>query len=182
MKYTPFGIKNQEFNRVVRGYDKDEVRAYLEKLAEEYEHLQNENDSLKIDIEEMENQLSEYKKIEKNLQNALLSATESTSKAVDSAKKQSALILKEAELKSVQITEKAKENANAVRDAVLKLREEKKLLIARLKAMIDTQSNILELNVENIQTVPIENDRGQKSGKSEDQTDINVDDILEKLL
>ena len=37
MKFTPFSIKNQEFSRAVRGYDKEEVRAYLEKLSDEVE-------------------------------------------------------------------------------------------------------------------------------------------------
>ncbi|KAB2842088.1 MAG: DivIVA domain-containing protein, partial [Melioribacteraceae bacterium] len=40
MKYTPFSIKNQEFNKSVRGFDKEEVHAFLEKLAEEFERLQ----------------------------------------------------------------------------------------------------------------------------------------------
>lgn len=182
MKFTPFGIKNQEFNKSVRGYDKDEVKAFLEKLADEYERLQSDNDKLKSEIDRYEDQMKEYKKIEKNLQTAMLSATESTTKAVDSAKKQTALMVKEAELKASQLIEKAKENANAIRDAVLKLREEKKLLVARLRAMIDSQSSFLELNIESIETKPKRKEQTRKIEKSEEQSDINVDDILEKLL
>ena len=183
MKYTPFGIKNQEFNRSVRGYDKDEVKAFLEKLADEFERLQNDNDKLKADLEKMDNQLQEYRKIEKNLQTALLSATETTTKAVDSTKKQTALMIKEAELKAAQIVEKAKESANMLRQSVLKLREEKKLLVARLKAMIDTQSSVLEMNTESIQTYSVNKEsQKQTSSKPDDQSDINVNDILEKLL
>lgn len=182
MKFTPFGIQNQEFNKSLRGYDRDEVRAFLERLSDEFEKIQNDNDKLKSEIDRIEDQLKEYKRIEKNLQNALLSATESTTKAVDSAKKQTALMIKEAELRAVQIIEKAKENANSIRDAVLKLREEKNLLLARIKAMIETQSNLLEMNVENIESrtkrkVPV-----KEKVEQDEQSDINVDDILEKLL
>jgi cell division initiation protein len=182
MKFTPFGIKNQEFNKSVRGYDKDEVHAFLERLSDEFEKLQIENDKLKVDGERYEEQLKEYKRIEKNLQQALLNTTESSNKAVDSAKKQTALIIKEAELKAAQLLEKAKENANGIRDSVLKLREEKKLLIARIKALIETQSNLLELNVQNIETRPMKNKVVKEPVIQEDQTEINVDDILEKLL
>lgn len=182
MKFTPFGIKNQEFNKTVRGYDKDEVHAFLERLSDEFEKLQIENDKLKIDIERYEEQLKEYKRIEKNLQQALLNTTDSSNKAVDSAKKQTALIIKEAELKSVQMVEKAKENANGIRDSVLKLREEKKLLIARIKALIDTQSNILEMNVQNIDVRPTKKKVAVETTTQDDQSEINVDDILEKLL
>lgn len=180
MKFTPFGIKNQEFNKSVRGYDRDEVKAFLEKLADEFERLQNENDKLLKDLEEKEGQLKEFKKIEKNLQTALLSATESTTKAIDSAKKQTALMLKEAEIKAAQLIEKAKESANAIRDSVLKLREEKKLLVAKIKAMIETQSNLLEMSTQSLSSA--ERQKEKVADNKEDQTEINVDDILEKLL
>lgn len=180
MKFTPFGIKNQEFNKSVRGYDRDEVKAFLEKLADEFERLQNENDKLLKDLEEKEGQLKEFKKIEKNLQTALLSATESTTKAIDSAKKQTALMLKEAEIKAAQLIEKAKESANAIRDSVLKLREEKKLLVAKIKAMIETQSNLLEMSTQSLGSA--ERQKEKVADNKEDQTEINVDDILEKLL
>ncbi len=47
MKVSPLNIKKQEFTRAMRGYDKEEVEAYLDKLADEFELLQKENDSLK---------------------------------------------------------------------------------------------------------------------------------------
>lgn len=182
MKFTPFGIRSQEFNRTVRGYDRDEVKAFLEKLSDEFERMQNENDKFKIELERMEDQLKEYKKIEKNLQTALLSATETSSKAVESTKKQTALILKEAELKAAQLVENAKEAANKTRDSVLKLREEKKLLVARIKAMIDTQASLLEFNVENIETKAKKLQPTKAEQQADEQAEINVDDILEKLL
>jgi cell division initiation protein len=182
MKYTPFGIKNQEFDRSVRGYDKDEVKAFLEKLSDEFERLQNENEKLKSDAGAIEEQLREFKKIEKNLQQAVLNTTESSVKAVDLARKQSALMLKEAELKAAQMIEKAKEHSNSVRDSVLQLREERKLLVARIKAMIDTQSSLLEFDVQSINT-NVKKKEGIKSiEERDDQSEINIDDILEKLL
>lgn len=180
MKFTPFGIKNQEFNKSVRGYDREEVKAFLEKLADEFERIQNENDKLLKELEEKNEQLKEFKKIEKNLQTALLNATESTTKVIDSAKKQTALMLKEAEIKAAQLIEKAKENANTIRDSVLKLREEKKLLVAKIKAMIETQSNLLEISAQSNSSITPQKEKIVEN--KEDQTEIDVDDILEKLL
>ncbi len=183
MKFTPFGIKNQEFNKSVRGYDKEEVQTFLEKLSDEFERMQQDNDKLKTEVEKMEEQLKEFKKIEKNLQNALLNATETSTKALDSAKKQTALLIKEAEIKAAQVMEKAKEKADAVRDSVLNLREEKKLLVAKLKAMIESQSNLLELTIQNIEVKPDKPRKIEPEEKSESENnDINVDDILERLL
>ncbi len=182
MKFTPFGIKNQEFNRTVRGYDRDEVKTFLEKLSDEFEKLQNDNEKIKSEIDKIEEELKEYKRIEKNLQSALLSAAESSTKAVDSAKKQTALIIKEGELKAAQIIENAKQDANLIRDSVLKLREEKKLLLARIKALINTQASLLEFDVENIETKPKKKNIQKENDRIEEQTEINIDDILEKLL
>lgn len=182
MKFTPFGIRSQEFNRTVRGYDREEVKAFLEKLSDEFERMQSENDRFKIELEKLDEQLKDFKKIEKNLQTALLSATENSTKAVESTKKQTALIVKEAELKAAQIVENAKEAANKTRDSVLKLREEKKLLLARIKAMIETQASLLEFNVENIEVKQKKTKFTKVEQTADEQSEINVDDILEKLL
>ncbi len=39
MKFSPLSIKKQDFSRSVRGFDKEEVQAFLEKLADEFEDL-----------------------------------------------------------------------------------------------------------------------------------------------
>jgi cell division initiation protein len=177
MKFTPLNIKSQEFNKSVRGYDRDEVKAFLEKLSDEFAKLQSENDKYANELEELREQIKDFKKIEKNLQDTLLNAHESSNKAVDSAKKQTALLLKEAELKSSQIIEKAKENASAIRESVLKLREEKNLLIARLKGMVESQATLLEVAFEYGVDIKKEIKPKKQTPKS-----INTDDILEKLL
>jgi cell division initiation protein len=182
MKFTPFGIKNQEFNKTVRGYDRDEVKAFLEKLSDEFERIQNENDNFKAELGRAEEQLKEFKRIEKNLQQALINTTESSNKAVDSAKKQTALMVKEAELKAAQILDKARENANGIRDAVLKLREEKKLLIARIKSLIESQSSLLEMDVYGADRNFRKKREVPKEEIQNEQNDIDVNDILEKLL
>ena len=65
----------------------------------------------------------------------------------------------------------------------MKLREERKLLISRIKAMIDTQASLLEFDVENIETKKTRRKETVKETvKREEQPEINVDDILEKLL
>jgi len=182
MKFTPFSIKSQEFNRVLRGYDKDEVQAFLEKVADDFDRISSENEKLKKDVEILNEQMKEYKKIEKSLQTTLLSAQESSTKAIDSVKKQTALMIKEAELKAAQVVEKAKENANSVRDSVLHLREEKLLLIARLTAIINSQSELIEAHFRE-RVAEIDYDENTSLPKTiEEKAEINVDEIMEKLL
>ncbi len=178
MKFSPLNIKSQEFNKSVRGYDKDEVHLFLEKLSDEFEKLLAENDSLKKELEQAKSRITDYKKIEKNLQDTLLKAHESSSRAVESAKKQSVLMIKEAELKATQLIEKARETADDIRNSVLGLREEKALLIAKLKALINSQASILEMKM----SEPKEEKKQVEKDEEPEKLDINVDDILEKLL
>ncbi len=182
MKYTPHSIKNQEFNRSVRGYDKEEVEAFLDKLSDEFENLIEQNENLTKELDQLNKKIKDYQRIEKNLQETLLSAQESSSKAFDSVKKQTAMILKEAELKAAQIVDRANEEAEIIRNAVANLREEKKLLVSRLKSMIDVQSEVLIRNLEqqNVFSKPKSSEVRKDVKKTNDN--INVDDILEKLL
>ena len=48
MRITPLEIKRKTFEKKLRGFDKDEVNAFLVSLSQEWERLLNENNELKI--------------------------------------------------------------------------------------------------------------------------------------
>lgn len=178
MRITPLNIKKQEFKKSLRGFDTEEVLSFLEKIADEFETIQSENETLKRSLDEATVQLTEFRRIEKNLQDTLIKAQENSSKSIESAKKQTNLMIKEAELKSAQIFEKAKEGADEIRNSIIKLREERDLIIARLKAIVSTQSQLLEIKVEKADSEP------RMVGKPvhNQKVEIQIDDIIEKLL
>ncbi|MGQ9644727.1 MAG: DivIVA domain-containing protein, partial [Ignavibacterium sp.] len=79
-----------------------------------------------------------------------------------------------------QIIEKAKESANEIRNAVVNLREEKDMLIARLKAIISSQAHLLEIKIDDIdEEVVVQKKKSKEENK---KLDFNIDDIVEKLL
>jgi cell division initiation protein len=180
MTLTPTDIKTQEFTKSRKGYDADEVKAFLEKIAEEVEDLINENETLLNETEELKTSLDEYKKIEKELQTKILNVQNSSGKSIEAAKNQTSMMLKEAELKAARIIEKAKENANEIRDAVINLREEKDLIISKLKAIVNTQSTLLEGKVKKIDEAQYEPEKTKQQPK--DDLDVDVDDIVNRLL
>jgi cell division initiation protein len=171
-------IKNQDFRKSVRGFEKEEVQSFLDKLSYEFENLQQENDQLRKDLEAANSRLGEFRKIEKNLQNTLLKAQESSTKALESTRKQSTLMVKEAEIKASQIVEKARESANEIRNAVINLREERDLVVARLKSIISSQAHLLEMKVENAG----DEKRPAKKIEGAKKIDINIDEIVNKIL
>ena len=179
MKISPLNIKRQEFSKTIRGYDKEEVDAFLTKLADEFESTQRENDTLTKELDNAKEKLSEYRRIEKNLQDTLLKAQENSSKSIESTKKQATLMVKEAEVKASQILEKARENANEIRTAVIHLRDERDLIVSKLKSIIHSQAQLVELKLSSGEEEP---DPEQFNFESKKKLDVDIDDIVNKLL
>jgi cell division initiation protein len=105
-------------------------------------------------------------------------AQESSTRTFESTKKQTGLLIKEAEVKASQMLENARDNANEIRNAVMTLREEKDLIIAKLKAIVTTQSNLLEGKIKDAGEEQIKT----KKIESRERLDIDVDGIVDKLL
>ncbi len=173
MKFTPNSIKNQEFNKTLRGYDADEVRAFLEQMANHVEEMNGKIASLEQENDKKNSRIEEFNKIEKSLHHTLIDARESSSKAIESTRKKIEQMVKEAEQKSSELLSGAKKEAEFVKSSVVHLREENKLLTAKLKAMINTQSRMLDLYFPDPENEKISRDNPEKN--------INIDDILEKL-
>ena len=174
---SPLSIKKQEFNSSLRGYDKEEVEAFLEKLADDFEELQQENESIKRQLDDANLRLSEFARIEKSLQDTLLKAQDSSTKAIESTKKQTNLMIKEAEIKASQIIEKAKNYAEEIRNSVINLREEKDLIISKLKAIVNSQARLLDMRVADAGEEIV----SAKEIENPNKLNIDVDKIVDNL-
>ena len=174
---SPLSIKKQEFNSSLRGYDKEEVEAFLEKLADDFEELQQENESIKRQLDDANLRLSEFARIEKSLQDTLLKAQDSSTKAIESTKKQTGLMIKEAEIKASQIIEKAKNYAEEIRNSVINLKEEKDLIIAKLKAIVNSQARLLDMRVVDAGEEIV----SAKEIENPNKLNIDVDKIVDNL-
>jgi cell division initiation protein len=174
---SPLSIKKQDFNKSIRGFDKEEVEAFLEKLADDFEVLQQENESIKRQLDDANLRLSEFARIEKSLQDTLLKAQDSSTKAIESTKKQTGLMIKEAEIKASQIIEKAKNYAEDIRNSVINLREEKNIIIAKLKAVVNSQARLLDMRV----TDAGEELVSAKEIENPNKLNIDIDKIVENL-
>src|SRR3990170_3856054 len=103
MKITPLDIQQAGFKVKLRGYDRQEVDAFLDSVTEDYEALIRENNALREKVTETENQLAELRKKEATLNNTLMKAQDLVEEMGRSAQKDAELILKEAELKAEEM-------------------------------------------------------------------------------
>ena len=105
MRITPLDIYQQEFKRVLRGFDPDEVEDFLERVADDYEQVIKDNSVLKERIESLKAQLTAGGKSE-----------QADSKAA--AREDATSIIREAKKEADSIIRKAREEAdNIVRKA-----------------------------------------------------------------
>ena len=178
MRLSPLIIKKQEFTKSLRGFDPEEVQAFLDKMASDVDLLLQENESLNEEVESLNQRVTEFQSIEKNLQDTLLKAQESSTKAIESSKKQTNLIIKEAEIKASQILESAKQEVNDIQNAVVNLREERDLIVAKLKSIVNSQAHLLESKVKDAGYEPVQLNKTE----TKENVDIDVDDIVNKLL
>jgi len=178
MNLSPLFIKKQEFEKSMRGYNVEEVRAFLDKISSEMEGLLNQKEQLEGEVERLNREVEEFRQIEKKLQDDIQKTKETSAQTLELAKKQSTLIIKEAEVKASQMIQNAEEKVNALQNAVMHLRGEKDLIIARLRAIVSTQSNLLEGKVKDSGEEP----KKPKVQDEAEKLDIDLDDIVDKLL
>lgn len=178
MRTTPSNIRQQEFNKTLRGYDTEEVKGYLNGLAEELDEILTENEWLKRQLDEALHKLAEYRKMEKSLQETVVRVQENSQRALESTRKQASIIMKEAEIKANQMVERARETANEIRNSIIHLREERDLIVSRLKAIVSSQSSLLDLKIEKAD----EEVKFERKPSQTRQIEINIDDLLDKLL
>ena len=178
MIFTPDGIKKQEFNKSFRGFDKEEVHAFLEKLSTEFETLFNENETIKKELEETKQQLEKFLEIEKHVQQILIETEEKSNQSLEEAQNKAGEILRLAEEKSTELLQKSREEADRLKSAVINLREEKEILLTKLKTVINYQAHLLEMKVEDAG----EEMKKIKKPEHSSSVDVDINDIVQKLL
>jgi cell division initiation protein len=178
MIFTPDGIKKQEFKKSFRGFDKEEVHAFLEKLSTEFETVFVENETIKKELEETKQQLERCLQIENKIQQTVRESEARSGRAIEKAQKKAEEILRLAEDKSTVLLQKSQKEADRLKSAVINLREEKEILMTKLKTIINYQAHLLEMKVEDAGEDTMEIKRPEPSSS----VGIDVNDIVEKLL
>jgi len=145
LKLTPLDIKKQEFRKVLRGYDPLEVETFLEMVADEYESLQKEVESLRAEVRTLQTQLKDYQQVEQTLKQTLMNAQESINRARMNTEKEASLIIHEAELKAEKILDEARREVERLRNDIVLLRSQKESLARRLKHLLESQLELIEV-------------------------------------
>jgi len=144
MRITPLDVRKQDFRKAVRGFDCDEVRAFLSTLADEYETVLVDNKQIRELIMEQEDKIEEYQGMERNLRDTLMTAERVMKETRENASKKGDLIIKDAEMQSQRILEECRLRTEELRREIIVLRKEKETYLARFKSLAQAQVQFVE--------------------------------------
>lgn len=148
MKILPMDIQRQNFGRVMRGFDIEEVRTYLTIVAEEVAALQGERDSLSQEIQSLRSLVEDHRQRENILKNTLLTAQRVSEEIKDNARKHAENVVKEAELQADKLLELAQRRAYDVEKAIIDLRSYQTGLRTEIRSFINRIGSILDMQEE----------------------------------
>ncbi len=148
MNLTPLDIQKQTFSRSLKGYNPDEVRAYLHLIAEEIESLVRDVDRLARENAMLRDDLEDHSQRERILKDTLLSAQKVSEEVRATARKDAELIVKDAELLSERLISQAMERVAGIERSIQDLKVQRKAVRNKVQGTLDTVQQLLMLDAE----------------------------------
>lgn len=148
MRITPLDIQQKQFPMKFRGFDVEEVYAFLEVIREEMEDLLRENASLKENVYRLENQIKEFKDMETTLRETLMTAQQMVEDYKTNARKEAELLVKEAELNADTILKGAQEKVIKIHEDIVDLKGIRRHFKEELKRLIESHLKMIEFDKE----------------------------------
>src|SRR6185295_4042933 len=108
VKISPLDIQKHEFpTRRWGGYDPEEVRSFLQLVAESFEDVVRDALEGEQELKHLREELEGHREREKILKNTLLQAQSMVEEIKDRSEKQASLLVKEAEIKAERLLSQA---------------------------------------------------------------------------
>jgi len=145
MKISPLDITQKRFPRTLRGYDRQEVEAFLSLVASEFEELVREVQALRSDVSRMDEELAEHRSRERALQETMVTAQKACEDIRESARKEAEITLAEAELQGEKIVQGAHAKFLRIVDDIAELRRQRAAFEAQVRAVVESHGKLLEV-------------------------------------
>jgi len=145
VKLTPLDIRKQEFKKSMRGFDPEEVEAFLIMVADELEIVLREKNQQSDELIKLRTQLHDYQQVEHTLRETLMKATSTVEESRFNSLREAELRIHEAELQAERIIENAKEELQELRSEINLLRAQKESFSRRLRHLLESQIELLDV-------------------------------------
>jgi cell division initiation protein len=149
MRITPHDIRQQQFSsKMFKGYDPQEVDAFLDDVAEDYEALLKEAALLKEQIGAQEERARGVTERERLLQETLVTTQRLVEEMQANAKREADLIVRDAELTGEKAVEAARGEEAKIRADILALKRMRRQLVEEVNSTLARYQRLLGSELE----------------------------------
>ena len=144
MRLSPVDIRQQQFTtRMFRGLDRQEVGAFLDDVADDYEGVLRENATLREQVGSYEERARGLGETERMLKDTLVTTQRVAEEMKEGAKRDAQLMLREATLNADKLMEEARAEEAKLRVEIQTLKRVRRQLIEELRATVERYDRTL---------------------------------------
>jgi cell division initiation protein len=144
MNITPLDITQKQFRKVFRGFDPEEVEAFMALIATEFEALVKEANALRETNQRNVEEIAEYRSRERALQQTLVTAQKASEEIRESARKEAEITLSDAELQADKIVQAGHARFLRIVDDINELKRQRIQFETALKTIVESHIKLLD--------------------------------------
>lgn len=143
----------EKFNRTLRGYDPDEVNAFLDKIINQVEVMVSEMkekdikisklQSLELENQNLKEKLAQYERMESTLNKTIIMAQKTSEQVKLAAHQESETLIEDAKNNANRIVNEALLRAEKTEEEAALLRRNIKIFKKRIKDIIEAQLEVV---------------------------------------
>ena len=145
MTLTSMDIHNKEFTHSFRGYSVEEVNDFLDRVAKDFEQILRDNLELKDQINQLNEKMKGYQKLEATMHNAIVIAQEAAEEVKQNAKREADLIRREADREAQKIIEDSRYRSSRILTEHDELFKQAHVFKMRFRSFLEAQIAALEM-------------------------------------
>ena len=144
MRISALDIRQQQFTvRMFRGLDPQEVEAFLEDVAEDYESVVKENALLKEQLTALEERSRNITEHERTLQETLVTTHRLTEEMKQAAKREADMIVRDAEMRGEKVTEELRAEETRLKQELVSLKRLRRQLVEEMRSTLARYDRLL---------------------------------------
>lgn len=144
MRVTPLDIQQKRFHLGFRGYDRKEVEEFLDLIRDEMEDLVREVTELREFRQTYDDRLAALTEKEETLKNTMITTQKLVEDLRENARKEAALIVRDAEVRSQQIGTTAQTERARLEAELLHLKRQKHHFFQDMKKVIQMHLEMID--------------------------------------
>jgi cell division initiation protein len=148
MGITSLVVKQKEFKTRFRGFDVQEVDAFLEDVAAQLESLDRTVQGLTEEKRRLDLENQGYRKRENAMKNAMIQSQKVLDQMKENAKKTSQNIIANAEVEAEKILSRAHKRLSQLHSDIIELKRQRIQLEMQVSAVLESHSRLLEMTKE----------------------------------